>query len=359
MANSELTASVEAFAQEIGAVIWDGIPVGGSSVVWLGADAPAFLEKIRGLAPTVVYVSRDRDVIAVAIAGVIHVFDSERGEFNSETGNQGALVLNIDYDDFDDDDDQLSPELENLAERIATDDRFDGDNADDLIDELGVEIDINLYTRIASAAHRKFEDGIGGQLEKQSRGIVRELIKHPDFDPLAVDFRDDEGHPYIDDAVDGKDPRLKNMIQDGLREAAWQNGRYESAVREVKEQAAQLLGTIPRMVLDQVGFASRNATRDALLGPFLDSVVERRRDLTGYWIKSLDGERGSGRRREARYAAAAQRLVAGGATKTAVAAKLLLSPSTFNRLLSIRVAGDFKFDDDDPIVVELAPELRR
>lgn len=326
MASSALTAAAKEFAEEIGAILWDGVPVGGPEVVWPDADVCSFPNKNRPLAPTVVYLSPVSDVMAVAVAGVIHVFDPEEQRFSDEPGSRRL------GDFFDSDDDELSPTLQELAKRIATDERFDGHDADDLIDESGIDVDPSLYREITWTAQRIFEEGIGGKLEKESRGIVRELIKHPDFDPLLVDFRDEEAQPYIDEAVVDRDPRLKRMVQRGLQEAAWQKGLRDKAEREVKEEAKRLIGTIPRLVLDRVGFASRNATREALLAPFLDSVAERRRDITGQWINRLDGDGGQAKR-EVRYAVAAQRLLSTGIAKKAIATQLQLSPSTLDRLL--------------------------
>ena len=350
MASSTLTSAAKAFAEELGAVLWDGIPLGGPEVVWPNADFRSFLSKTRPLAPTVVYLSPGDDVMAVAIAGVVHVFDPEGQRFSDGPGSRRLGVV------FDSDDDELSPTLQELAKRIATDQRFDGHDADDLIDESGIDVDPSLYREISWTARRIFEEGIGGKLEKESRGIVRELIKHPDFDPLLVDFRDEEAYPYIDEAVVGRDVRLKRMVQRGLEEAAWQKGLRDKAEREVKEEATRLIGVIPRLVLDRVGFASRNATREALLAPFLDSVAERRRDITGQWIKRLDGDGGQAKR-EVRYAVAAQRLLSAGMAKKAIATQLQLSPSTLDRLLGFHTPASYEFEPYDPIVVELAPEL--
>jgi hypothetical protein len=350
MASSTLTAAAKAFADELGAVLWDGIPLGGSEVVWPNADVRSFLTKAQPLAPRVVYLSPDSDVIAIAVGGVVHLFDPEEQRFGDEPGDQGLGDL------FDSGDDELSPALQELAKQIAADKRFDGHRADDLIDESGVEVDPSLYRVISWTAGRIFENGVGGQLEKESRGIVRELLNHPDFDPLLIDFRDEEAHPYIDEAVVGRDPRLRRMVQRGLQEASWEKGLRDKAEREVKEEATRLLGNIPRLVLDQVGFTSRNATREALLAPFLASVTERRRDSTGQWIKRLDGDRTQAKR-EVRYAVAGQRLLSAGMAKRAIATKLHLSPSTLDRLLAVRTPISYEFEPDDPIVVELAPEL--
>ena len=354
MANSELTAAAMALAEELGAVLWDGTPLGGPTVVWPDADVHSFAEKVRPLSPKVVYVSPHSDVIAVAIAGVVHRFDPHQQE------SQGARELPFGALSLDDDDDELTPELEELAKQIAMDERFSEDGWDvaaELLDASGLDLDRHLRERIVGTAFYIFAESVGEQLEKESRGIVRELIKRPGFDPLALDFRDERAHPYIDQALVGRDPRLKSMVQQGLQTAAWKE--RDKAEREVQDEAERLLDAIPRLVLDHVGFASRKASRNSLLEPFLESVAERRRDLTAHWIKKLDGERGAGRKLEVRYAAAAQRLHSGIATSSSIARRLQLSTSVVDRLLRGYVHVGFEFDDDDPIVVELAPELRR
>jgi hypothetical protein len=355
MASITLVAAVNAFAGKFGVVLWEGIPSGGARVFWPGTDVSSFLEVVGTLAPAVVYLSPDSEVVAVSISGVVHVFDPDQRE--SEIAREAPRSYWLGLDD-EDDDDELSPEMEELAKQIAMDERFTElgwDIAEELLDASGLDLDRHLSGRIIGIAQVIFSEGVGEQLEKESRGIVRELIKHPDFDPLTVDFRDDRAHSYIDQALVGRDPRLKEMVQQELQNAAWKD--RDKAEREVQKEAEQLLQTIPRLVLDHVGFASRNASRGTLLEPFLESVTQRRRELTGYWIKKLDGERGAGRKLEFRYAAASQRLHTGVATRSSIARQLQLSPSTVDRLLRSHVPNGFEFDADDPIVTELAPEL--
>ena len=47
------------------------------------------------------------------------------------------------------------------------------------------------------------------------------------------------------------------------------------------------------------------------------------------------------------------------ATKTATARTLRVSTATLERLLRAQVPANFEFDDNEPIVVDLVPGMRR
>jgi hypothetical protein len=384
MANRALTARVKTFAQEVGAVIWEGIPVGGAQVKWLEGDIVSFLNKVRRFAPALVYLSPDSNTVAVAVAGVVHVYDAEAfgqaivdglaarkvGVFYDSDISQsqstirtgGPNVLELDDEDEDEEYDEddvdgpLSPELNDLAARIASDERFDGFEAESLIAEFAAHTNQDWQFRVEQEAQEIYRAETGSQLEMEARSIVRELVVHPDFDPLVDRFRDDEGPLYMYDALVGRDPRLWSLVVRGLGFETSELGLRDWAEREMKADARRLRRTIPQLVLDQVGFASRRAAWTALLAPFLDSVVERRREVTGDWIRKFEGYAGQVRR-ETRYAAAAKRLYVGKTTKKAVADQLQIPPAALGRLLNTDVPDGFKFAPEDPIVVELAPEL--
>lgn len=359
MAPSELTRDVEGFAAQIGAVVWRGIPVGGPSVSWPDDDHRSFFGQISPLRPPVVYFDVDHDVVAVSIAGVLHLFDP-MGITDQRPSGPYIDLMADEYLDDEDDEIKLTAEQMDLATRIAEDDRFEplrGFLTEQVLEESGIDFDSRVAMRIEQVARTIFEDGIGAQLEKKSRAIVRELIKHPDYDPLFVNYRFGADSAFIDEAIDGQDPRLRSLVEEGLSHMSWNSGLADKAERQVKADARRLISEIPRLVLDQVGFVSRNASRDSILEPYLQSVSERRRSLTAQWIKNMDGEKNQVAR-EVRYAVAAQKLVIDGATKKSVAAKLSLSTSVLDRLLTLRVPETFEFSPDDPIVVELAPELR-
>lgn len=385
MRTRAFTDLVTTFAQEVGAIVWEGIPSGGATVAWMG-DSKSFLNKVRRLDPAVVYLSPDSNSVAVAVAGVVHVFDAnvleesmrlgfetamremaiDSDEADSSVDTDGLMVLELqddeDDDEYDEDDPDgpLRPDLQDLAFEIAVNERFDGFSGSvskKLIKASGLDPDGEFRFRIEEEAQEIFKS-IAGQLEWESRAIVKDLVKHPDFDPLLDRFSEDGDCPYVDEALRGRDFRLRRLVLEGLAYEVFELGLDTKAEREMRQAALQLRANIPPLVLDQVGFATLRAVRAALLEPFLGAVAPRRREVTGDWIKRLEGRRAQ-ERREARYARAAQRLLAGTATKKRVAEQLQLSTSTLDRLLKLPLPAGFELGEKDPIVVELAPELRQ
>ena len=294
----------------------------------------------------------------MAVAGIVHYFDAE-GDLQDDDSELGFAIRFGDGDG--DDKGEPSPELRALAEKIALDERYDGGFRsaiiDELTDEAGLELSESAEDSLRYDVYRIFERGVGKSLNKTARRIVRDLVKHPEFDPLFLEPAAIEHSDFVQEAVAGEDPRVLAMVAQGLRQAVWNGGLREIAERELNELATSLIPQIPMAVRDQVAFTSRNAVRDALLSPYLDSVAPRRRPLLGYWIKKIDGSQ-SWREREVRYAATAQNLLAMGVTKTAIATRLQLSSGVLNRLLGTRVPDDFTFDPNDHLITDLAPELQ-
>jgi hypothetical protein len=383
MRTRAFTELVTTFAQEVGAIVWDGIPSGGATVVWTG-DSKSFLNKVRRLNPAVVYLSPDVNSVAVAAAGVVHIFDADvfeesirlgfetamremvvdSDELDSSVATGGSMVLQLqdDDDEYDEDDPDgpLRPDLQDLAFEIAMNERFDGFSGSvskKLIKASGLDPVGEFRFRIEEEAQEIFKS-IAAQFEWESRAIVKELLKHPEFDPLLDRFSEDGEYPYVDEALLGKDFRLRRLVLAGLAYEVFELGLDGIAERELRQAALQLRANIPPIVLDQVGFATLRAVRAALLEPFLGAVAPRRREVTGDWIKRLEGRRAQ-ERREARYAHAAHRLLTGTATKKRVAEQLQLSISTLDRLLKLPLPAGFELGEKDPIIVELAPELRQ
>lgn len=357
MRTRAFTDLVTTFAQEAGAIVWEGIPSGGATVAWTG-DSRSFLNKVRRLDPAVVYLSPDSNTVAVAVAGVVHVFDAsvfeesmrlgfetamrerviDSDELDSSVATDGLMVLELQDDDDDDEYDEddpdgpLRPDLQDLAFEIAMNERFDGFSGSvskKLIKASGLHPDGEFRYRIEDEAREIFKP-IAAQLEWESRAIVKELMTHPEFDPLPQRVSEDGEFTYIDEALSGRDFRLKRLVLQGIAYEVSELGLAGKAEREMKQQVLQMRVKIPPLVLDQVGFATLRAVRAALLEPFLGGVAPRRREVTVDWIKRLEGRRAQ-ERREARYAYAAQTLWTGNATKKRVAEQLQLSTSTLDR----------------------------
>jgi hypothetical protein len=306
MRTRAFTELVTTFAQEVGAIVWDGIPSGGATVVWTG-DSKSFLNKVRRLNPAVVYLSPDVNSVAVAAAGVVHIFDADvfeesirlgfetamremvvdSDELDSSVATGGSMVLQLqdDDDEYDEDDPDgpLRPDLQDLAFEIAMNERFDGFSGSvskKLIKASGLDPDGEFRFRIEEEAQEIFKS-IAAQFEWESRAIVKELLKHPEFDPLLDRFSEDGEYPYVDEALLGKDFRLRRLVLAGLAYEVFELGLDGIAERELRQAALQLRANIPPIVLDQVGFATLRAVRAALLEPFLGAVAPRRREVTG------------------------------------------------------------------------------
>lgn len=361
--SEQLSVRLKQIADEIGATLWSGIPTGGPTVFWPNDSAEEFLEAAKRFGPTVIYFSEAGDALCVSFAGVLHTYDPGRLVRRGVDDHAGVELMggfggsSIDLSVFEDElDDELSSELRALAEQVAIAPSFDGRNADDVLDELSPDLDPALHDPVSWEARRLFDLGVGRALSRDARKLVRKLVSHASFDPLSFDPRDMEAHIFIDEAISGLDPRLARMVRHGLQQEIWEKGLRDKAEREVKARAAELRQTIPKLTLDQVGFATRTLTREALLEPFLQSEPEGRRSLTGQWIHRLE-DGSSALERERRYAFAAKLLLNGPHTKAKVAGQLSVTPTTLDRLLAIRLPSDFVLAPNDPIVVEVAPEL--
>jgi hypothetical protein len=357
MASDSFRTTAQAAAREFGAIVWEGLPLGGPWTQWRGDDVANYVATLAPLKPSIVYVDPEDDALAVAVAGVLHIYGGSLLAQRLEPDDEIELV------DVSNHFGRLarpSHGVQETAGRIAEDPRFDGyDNllVDQLIEEAGVEPASQDFEQIRSEALTLYFEGPYRALERQARTLARRVLEHPDFDPLLVAWDGLTQDDSVRDVIVSHDPRLERLVQTTVFQAVTQKGLRDAAEIEFKKIIGQLMRSIPRLVLDQVGFSSRKVSRDELLEPHLSSIPDRRKTLASYWIKRLEEEHGRSSR-ETRYAAAALILLQQGLTKKAVSTRLHLSPSTTERLIARSLPSDFQLEPNDPIVLELAPELR-
>lgn len=350
---NELTQSV---ARDLDAVVLEGIPVGGPWMRWPNDDAQAFVASFAPLKPQVVYVDTIHSSVAVVVGGVIHYFGGDViiGDLELEDVfelNDNAWNVRLRSN--------IPEDIGDIAETIAQDPRFDPLDqmaVDQLIEETGIQTDSPNFETARSQAILLFYDGPEKALQREARKLARRFLEHPEFDPLLLTWDGvDQDDLYLE-VIGTQEPRLERRVASAVLQAVGQKGLREKAESEFKKAIMDLMSSVPRSTLDQIGFSTRNAAREEILAPYLASVPKQRWPLAAYWVKKFEEE---GRSiREIRYAFAASLLIYRGESKSAVARMLHLSPSAMERILRRSIPVDFRLDPEDPILLELAPELR-
>jgi hypothetical protein len=349
MASNELMEAAEEFARGIKAVLWSGVPIGGTSIGWRGDNVLDFFRNVSPLRPRIVYVSADEDIVAVSVEGVLHVYGAATWS-NEEEPGYIAVTLSSAYQGS-----RLSEDLQALAETIANDVAYDHRDPEGIVSERAAHLTGKDYSDLEREVTDRFTDGADKVLAREASALVRELLKHPDFDPLSLGYAyGSADSDFINFALIGKDPRLKERVERGLLTAAMTKGFIKRAEQEVRAVAAATLEVLSVSDRDRLGFATRNHPRDELLLPYLESVPERRRDRVGNEMRQLEYER-FGALREARYATAARILLSRKLSMKAVALKLHIGTSTIDRLLSTR-RENVLLEPEDPLQIELGSD---
>jgi hypothetical protein len=353
VASDQFMEAVERFARETGAVPWSGVPTGGAFVVWRGDSIDDFLANAALLKPRVVYVARDEDVIAVAVDGVLHLF-GDRAEFEDDLSEEGGVAIRL-TTSWDNDDEELSADLQELAQLIADDPRYNGYRDDALLAELASHVSDDQFDALRHDAAYRFDKGAGRSLDRRAAVIVGKLLKHPEFDPYMAQYGADDDEGFVEAALVGEDSRLFERVRSELSQAVWNKGLMKQAEREVAALAANLLESMAPLDRDRLGFAFRNNVRDQVIEPYLGDVVARRRPHVAQEARRQEKEQFE-LQREARYATAARELIRRGHTTRSVVSMLGVGQSVVERLVASRTP-DVELEASDPIVETLAPEL--
>ena len=183
--------------------------------------------------------------------------------------------------------------------------------------------------------------------------IATHLARDPDFEPLP--WQEDINN-FVESRLHGKSPGLVALVQQQLNLYAEERGLVAQLEEEIKREARAALNAMTPLDRDIYGFTSRNAKRLQLAEPYIEQVKESWRRFVIYWMSRFEAEE-TGLAREARYATAVRALTAQGETRAAISRTLEISTSIMDRIQREN-RRDVVLAPDDPILTELAPELR-
>lgn len=152
-----------------------------------------------------------------------------------------------------------------------------------------------------------------------------------------------------------EDPRVVSRLQQELPGYARESGLARTAEREIAQSARDILEAMPALTRDQLGFASKKATRFQIVDSYLKSLPEGRRQGVVRELVRLEADLYSAMR-EARYATAARKLLEGADNKAGISRCLGISTSVMDRIMRDH-RSDVGLNKDDPILTTLAPEI--
>ena len=369
MESAEIGAAARAFAAERELIVWESFPWGGATVVWPAAeDLKGYLDVLQRVGARILYLEDDGAVLGFAANGVIHAFPSAdlrqrlvddpvaEGSDVDEGDEYGLSVSMADYSNpyYDYRSGRtIDGELRELVDRIVADERFDGHQSRRLCAEVTSHLDAEDSESVRSVAARVFNETVGKKLDNRAQQLVADLAGDPAFDPLAWG---DDLHDFLSARVAEEDPRVLTRLQRELPGYARESGLARKAEREIAQSARQMLERIPPLVRDQLGFASKNATRLQIVSPYLDDELpDHRKHHVLRELVSIEADLYSATR-EARYATAVRKLLDLGIRKAEISRRLGISTSVMDRLASTH-RSDVDLDAGDPIVATLAPEI--
>ena len=199
------------------------------------------------------------------------------------------------------------------------------------------------------AAQSRYHSTVGKQFRIEAERLAPRVAGLADFDPL------ERADVLVEAFLGDSDPRLRALVVSEVSRIAWT--KRDAALLEIDRQARAVLESLPDLVRDQVGFASKIAKLEALLAPHLPVASESRRAHLVNAVARIESEI-HGELREARYATAARLLLSRGETRAAVSRSLGISTNVIERIAREHVS-DVTIDHNDPIVTTLVPGLYR
>jgi len=251
-------------------------------------------------------------------------------------------------------DSAIPAELRTVANEIALDWRYDGGDDHPVAIERVAHLSGNAARVVATVATNVWFEAVVTGLKPLAQQLALRLANDPDFDPLPWD----EGlSNLVEDRLEGHRPTLIRFTHHALVTHAETSGLMQRNESEVKQAAQDALSRMTPLERDAYGFASRNARRRQLAEKHLETVRPSRHNSLIYWMSRFESEQ-SGALREARYATASRRLASLGETRASIARLLGISTSVLDRIERENRA-DVELADDDPILTDLAPSLRR
>jgi hypothetical protein len=369
-----IEAEVRQFGTQTNLIVWEGIPWGGATTLSpQSLNLDDFLAIARAVGAPILYLDPDGSATAFAANGVVHVFatPAERARLTGgdsagdddvfldedDEPSAGSVAIRVggsrDYNDpyYDwQSGNKVSGRVRDAVDALVADDRFNGYRSGHVVAEYVAELDADEAEAVERVARRVFDEGVGKQLDHRATQLVQSLVKDPLYDPLAWG---PEIRAFVDERVEGEDPRLFERLENALSTYAYESGARTKAERELAKRAETILLALSLSERDRLGFSSKNAAKLQVLAPYLDGESGGRAERLAREVANLEQER-FGLSREERYATATRRLQAGGMTRAAVSRCLGISNSILERIVTTH-RRDVELAANDPIVTELAP----
>lgn len=247
----------------------------------------------------------------------------------------------------------LRHELKKVVNDLVMDPEYDGLPGNPAAHARTAHLSPEDAESVVNAAPMVWRETVGEALERTTSKLVAHLAADPDFEPLPWNEEIDN---FVASRLEGKRPGLVALVQRELNQYAYESGLIAKVEEEIKREAQAALNAMTPLDRDMYGFTTRNAKRLQLADPYISHVKEIRRRFVIYWMSRIEGET-EGLRREARYATAVRALVSRGETRAAVSRRLGISTSVMDRITREN-RRDVALTTDDPILTDLAPELR-
>lgn len=363
-----------------GLVTVDTFPVDAPVARWPGDSPAEFIATAVSVDAKLIYVQPRRAssmgsrLLGFAVNGILNCFEARDGE-SGDAGRAGADATEAIWEDADEDDiilefdflserrteaayEALGPTERAVVDAVLKDSRYDtqSSNSDlEVLADYGGDLPASTLDTIRTISRERFWNGLGQQLDAEANKIAPLLVRNPKYSVFHPDREANE--QLVRDEFGVTDERI---VRRAVREAlslAYHNGTVDRQNRQRDEEARQARRHIPRLILDQAEFSHRNSQHRALLDPYLEGVESLWGDSLASAVVRAETEE-ERTIRESRYATAARMLLAQNMPRSTAARTLRLSTSAFNRVLETRTA-DVHLEHDDPILVELAPMLRR
>lgn len=281
-------------------------------------------------------------------------------------GDEDGRVESYDYMDFRSYPPKpLDARLRAMVDQVVADPGFDdrrggGGMGSAVVDAVAADLDFDDRQKVGEAASRIFRRSVGRRLDDQARALAEAIVRLDDFHPLMDSVEiDGLAEAQLADRDAPVDPRVRVRVPGAVNMVMWDRGLYDQAHRDAQRRAAALLEQLPADVRDELGFATRVVTRDALLAPYLEQEHPHARSTIAGMMRNLEGERFA-MAREARYATASRILTAAGLTRSAVSRELGISTTVMNRIEGAH-RRDVELSGDDPLLLRsarLRAELR-
>ena len=286
-----IEAEVRQFGTQTNLIVWEGIPWGGATTLSPESqNLDDFLAIARAVGTPILYLDPDGSATAFAANGVVHVFatPAERARLTGgDLADDEDLFLDEDEDpssgsipirvggsrDFNDpyydwqSGKKVSGRVRDAVDALIADDRFNGYRSGHVVAEYVAELDADDAEAVERVARRVFDESVGKQLDHRATQLVQSLVKDPSYDPLAWG---PEIRAFVDERVEGEDPRLFERTERALSTYAYESGARPKAERELAKRAEAILLALSQSERDRLGFSSKNAAKLQVVEPYLE-----------------------------------------------------------------------------------------